>query len=147
MANTPDPLESLSAYEKQLLLAMAPSQNERWRISPVKGAAARADTILQFLIERRSLYEKNFKNACRTANIDPPKFRNHFSEDRLRSYKAIINQALSVTTEHRSELDRTAWSMREGARIRDAQNRGERVLTNEEYNEARQDKRERRRFR
>lgn len=126
---------------------MVPSENERWRIRSITAPPAREATILQFIIERRSLYEQQFQARCRAANVDTPHVRNQMSDERLRPFIPIINEAIAATADQRADSDRRAWEMREATRIRDAQSRGERVPTNEEYQYNQEQKRKRRRSR
>lgn len=99
---TPDPLSNLSIYEKKLLLAMVPTFHERQRMR-FKGTdrKSRETLIVEFLLERRGLYEHCFKDACAKRGIEPPVVRNVMTGDRLSRYKPLMNEAAGRASELR----------------------------------------------
>jgi hypothetical protein len=105
---TPDPLEHLSVYEKTLLIAMVPTFHERQRMR-FKGTdrKSRETLIIEFLLERRGIYEHCFKEACTARGIEPPRVRNVMTGDRLSRYKSLMNEAAGRASELRvPEADR-----------------------------------------
>ncbi|MBX9862396.1 MAG: hypothetical protein K2Y42_06540 [Hyphomicrobium sp.] len=111
-----DPFERLSAYEKKLILSMAPSWSERYRMrNPRLTTQEREALLLTILLERRRLYERCFKQACAKSGVEPPTVRNLMSDDRLRSYQPLMNAALSETADQRMEDDKNDWTLRQAA--------------------------------
>ena len=99
---TPDPLAHLSVYEKKLLIAMVPTFHERQRMR-FHGTTltAKKALVAEFLRERRGIYEHCFREACAAKGIEPPKFRNLMSGDRLSRYKQLMNEAAGRASEMR----------------------------------------------
>lgn len=143
--DTQEPLRHLSPYEKQLLLAMVPSWNERWRMNkPHLTQQAREALILTFLTERRRLYEHCFKLQCASANIDPPVRRDLLEQDRLARYRPLINSAIAAANDRRQHSDRDEWFLRRAVENRERERRGLPEPTPEDDDEAYRKRRARR---
>jgi len=99
---TIDPLRHLSDYEKKLLLAMVPTSDERKRMRE-KGLTSRSreSLIIEFLLERRSLYEEALRQRCAKVGIEPPAARDVMEPDRLRRYMPLMNDAVAHASEFR----------------------------------------------
>lgn len=142
-----NPFERLSDYEKRLLLSMAPSWSERYRMrNPRLKPADREALLLTILTERRRLYERCFKGACANSGVEPPTMRNLMSEDRLRRYQALMNAAVAATVDQRIANDKNDWSLRQAAENYRRDKLGLPPLTEEEDNENRERRRNKRRM-
>lgn len=102
MANSPDPLEHLSDYEKKLLIAMVPTYHERQRMRREgTNNKSREALIIEFLLQRRGVYEHCLKATCAASGVEPPKRRDLMSDERFSRYKSLISQAAAHASDMR----------------------------------------------